>query len=535
MIPISIPRFFKGSESPTVYVNSYYIANHYREQVLASKHYYMGSQRIASSLINRPYHPPGWGEPAPGEEPGEGEDGYTNPPLEDGYSELSDGVIVDMQATLRELFDNPDLEMNQESFHLQSLGEAIEFNCSPGSGAEYEGGEGGEGGPGESEYIDPLCACEQSLYWANAAGYDCQTLNVIYFYHPDYLGSVEYVTDMRGEPYQFFLNTPWGENVENQFARNYTAFSSRFRFNEGRTFKNRPVAYFSEGARLPRGRGNFYYGARYVVYPEWSLGDPKISVWLSVDPLTHEFPGWSPYNFTMNSPLNLVDPDGMAPGGPEGEPESQWYPFMLLPEASNNDDFIGPKPESNEGGNNLENSNLVTINFQLYLDRLKYDNELMLNSTKQLEQGVNDAQGVLGISMLSLIQYRKSLPLSEKIGTFSRFRSYYGPLSVGAKWAGRGGAALSVLSLGNDFNSTINGDISVGRFTYRATGFGAGFATGFYVGGPQGAVLGLAVGSIFNMGEHVYDNVISPGYDNLIYEIGTLERSLNSGQWYPRF
>ena len=77
------------------------------------------------------------------------------------------------------------------------------------------------------------------------------------------------------------------------------------------------MAYFSEGARLPRGRENYYYGARYVVYPERSLGDPKISVWLSVDPLALDFPGWSPYNFTMNSPLNLVDPDGMAPGDPK--------------------------------------------------------------------------------------------------------------------------------------------------------------------------------------------------------------------------
>jgi RHS repeat-associated protein len=41
--------------------------------------------------------------------------------------------------------------------------------------------------------------------------------------------------------------------------------------------------------------------------------DPKISVWLSVDAMAHEFPGWSPYNFNLNSPLNLVDPDGMAP------------------------------------------------------------------------------------------------------------------------------------------------------------------------------------------------------------------------------
>tara|TARA_R110001592_G_scaffold69489_5_gene213279 strand:+ start:4331 stop:5335 length:1005 start_codon:yes stop_codon:yes gene_type:complete len=131
---------------------------------------------------------------------------------------------------------------------------------------------------------------------------------------------------MRGEPYQFFLNTPWGDQAfkkslvdffsagaslpcgpENQYAKSYNSFSSRFRFNEGRALRNKPVAYFSEGASLPRGQwdeetGNFYYGARYY--------DPKISVWLSVDPLAHEYQGLSPYNFVANNPIMLVDPDG---------------------------------------------------------------------------------------------------------------------------------------------------------------------------------------------------------------------------------
>jgi len=92
---------------------------------------------------------------------------------------------------------------------------------------------------------------------------------------------------MRGEPYQFFLNTPWGENLENQFSKNYTSFSSRFRFN---------------GKEWDEETGNFYYGARYY--------DPKISVWLSVDPLAHEFPALSPYNMLMNNPLIMVDPGG---------------------------------------------------------------------------------------------------------------------------------------------------------------------------------------------------------------------------------
>ncbi len=165
---------------------------------------------------------------------------------------------------------------------------------------------------------------------------NCDALEIIYFYHPDYLGSVEFLTDMRGEPYQpvrrsrggggFFLNTPWGDQVfrkspvgfysagaslprgqESQFAKNHTSFSSRFRFNgkewEGRALKNKPGAYFSEGASLPRGKGNYYYGARYY--------DPKISVWLSVDPLADEYPSLSPYNFVANNPIMLIDPTGL--------------------------------------------------------------------------------------------------------------------------------------------------------------------------------------------------------------------------------
>jgi RHS repeat-associated protein len=38
--------------------------------------------------------------------------------------------------------------------------------------------------------------------------------------------------------------------------------------------------------------------------------DPKVSVWLSVDPKAHWYPGHSPYNFSLNNPINLVDPNG---------------------------------------------------------------------------------------------------------------------------------------------------------------------------------------------------------------------------------
>jgi hypothetical protein len=41
-----------------------------------------------------------------------------------------------------------------------------------------------------------------------------------------------------------------------------------------------------------------------------------ISRWISPDPLAHEFSSVSPYNFVLNAPIKLIDPDGRAPQDP---------------------------------------------------------------------------------------------------------------------------------------------------------------------------------------------------------------------------
>ncbi|MEZ5048503.1 MAG: RHS repeat-associated core domain-containing protein [Saprospiraceae bacterium] len=51
--------------------------------------------------------------------------------------------------------------------------------------------------------------------------------------------------------------------------------------------------------------GLYYYGARYY--------DPKLSIWMSVDPLADKYPSLSPYNYTMNNPLRFTDSDGRKP------------------------------------------------------------------------------------------------------------------------------------------------------------------------------------------------------------------------------
>jgi len=49
-----------------------------------------------------------------------------------------------------------------------------------------------------------------------------------------------------------------------------------------------------------------------TVRSEATLRPELISRWFSPDPLSSEFPSWSPYNFTNCNPIRFIDPDGRA-------------------------------------------------------------------------------------------------------------------------------------------------------------------------------------------------------------------------------
>ena len=121
------------------------------------------------------------------------------------------------------------------------------------------------------------------------AGYGFQGNEVFweadqYFFHPDHLGNTSYITDLNGELRQHVEYMPFGET----FLEEHTSGS------------NQP--YLFNGKELDRETGLYYYGARYY--------NPKTSIWQSVDPMSDEYEGWSPYNYTLQNPIVYKDPDG---------------------------------------------------------------------------------------------------------------------------------------------------------------------------------------------------------------------------------
>jgi RHS repeat-associated protein len=107
---------------------------------------------------------------------------------------------------------------------------------------------------------------------------------LLFFYHPDHLGSSSSITDASGEVYQHTQYFPFGETfVEERTGTQYTP-------------------YLYNGKELDEETGLYYYGARYY--------DPRMGMFYGVDVLAEKYIGISSYAYVANNPLIFVDPDG---------------------------------------------------------------------------------------------------------------------------------------------------------------------------------------------------------------------------------
>ena len=107
----------------------------------------------------------------------------------------------------------------------------------------------------------------------------------IFFYHSDHLGSTSYITDKDANITQFNAYLPYGELLVDEHS------------------SSEEMPYKFNGKELDEETGLYYYGARYM--------DPKISMWLGVDPLAEKSLNTSSYIYCKNNPVQLVDPTGM--------------------------------------------------------------------------------------------------------------------------------------------------------------------------------------------------------------------------------
>ena len=108
-----------------------------------------------------------------------------------------------------------------------------------------------------------------------------------FYYHPDHLGSSNYITNLDGEVSQHIEYVPFGEVFIEE--RNNT-WNTPYLFN---------AKEFDEET------GMYYYGARYY--------EPKLSLWLSVDPLEENLPSSSTYSYAANNPIRFIDMEGKIP------------------------------------------------------------------------------------------------------------------------------------------------------------------------------------------------------------------------------
>ena len=100
------------------------------------------------------------------------------------------------------------------------------------------------------------------------------------------MGSTNLITNFDGEITQSVAYIPYGEVFVEE--RN-GSWSTPYLFN---------------AKELDEETGLYYYGARYL--------DPAGAMWLSVDPVLHEWA--SPYAYCLGNPIRLIDPDGQEEG-----------------------------------------------------------------------------------------------------------------------------------------------------------------------------------------------------------------------------
>jgi len=111
--------------------------------------------------------------------------------------------------------------------------------------------------------------------------------NLQFFYHPDHLGSSSFITNLDGEVVEHIEYVPFGEVF----------------IEERNNVWNTP--YLFNAKEFDEETGLYYYGARYY--------DPRLSLWMSTDPMQEEFYNVCTYSYVVCNPTKFIDVEGYKP------------------------------------------------------------------------------------------------------------------------------------------------------------------------------------------------------------------------------
>jgi RHS repeat-associated protein len=243
---------FAGGRTNTakfsLYVSPYLVAN---QGGRYTKHIYIGSQRVVSKIGDF--------------------DSYGSDPRRIQYAgSETDGLSVDYKAKY-----TGQLQVIKDNYATF----AVPYN-----------------GEDNNDYVDGkgFCCNDGSLEAAQARAMARAAKNnfqegdayekMQFYYHPDHLGSSSYITNLDGEVVQHIEYVPFGEVF----------------IEERNNIWNTP--YLFNAKEFDEETGLYYYGARYY--------EPRLSLWISCDPLEENHYEISSYCYTGNNPIKYSDPNG---------------------------------------------------------------------------------------------------------------------------------------------------------------------------------------------------------------------------------
>ena len=246
---------FSGGSTNTakfsLYVSPYLVAN---QGGRYTKHIYAGSQRIVSKI----------GDFA----------SYGSDPRRIEYAGANtDGLSVDYKA--KYAAQQQVIKDNYKTFDVPYNGTDND---------NYADGEGFCCNDGSMEAAMAQARKAQARAVARSFKDPDNYENLQFFYHPDHLGSSSFITNLEGEVVQHIEYVPFGEVF----------------IEERNSVWNTP--YLFNAKEFDEETGMYYYGARYY--------EPRLSLWMSTDPMQEKYPNINSYCYTNNNPIKYIDPDG---------------------------------------------------------------------------------------------------------------------------------------------------------------------------------------------------------------------------------